>query len=158
MEEIKEEKINIENIIRAGKSLKKASSLLITMIIVTIGGFFSSYGDINTLQDTYIFVGLLNIVLTFIMISSFYEAGDYLENISNKGASLGKNQLIENQEELAPINYVQYSTDKGIVEIPPCLNLIGQKAYQNGQPAPDGKYKYSLFRNFTVENGIIIEG
>lgn len=55
---------------------------------------------------------------------------------------------------------VKYHTDKGIVEIPPCMNLKGQKAFMNGMPALDGKYKYGFLFNswFIVQNGIIISG
>lgn len=54
--------------------------------------------------------------------------------------------------------FVQYITDKGIIEIEPCIHLKGQSAFMHGQPAPDGKYKYGFLLYFTVENGIVIKG
>ncbi len=53
---------------------------------------------------------------------------------------------------------VKHQTDKGTVEIPPCISFKGQPAYMNGRPAPDGKYSMGLFSSFTVKNGIIIKG
>lgn len=52
---------------------------------------------------------------------------------------------------------VKHQTNKGIVEIPPCINFKGQLAFMNGQQAPDGKYKYGFMSNFVVENGIIVK-
>jgi hypothetical protein len=54
--------------------------------------------------------------------------------------------------------FVKYYTHIGVIEIEPCLHLKGQKAFFNGNPAPDGKYKYGFLQSFTVENGIIIKG
>jgi hypothetical protein len=53
---------------------------------------------------------------------------------------------------------VQHKTDKGVIEIPPCISFKGQPAYMNGRPAPDGKYSIGLFSSFTVKDGIIIKG
>lgn len=52
---------------------------------------------------------------------------------------------------------VKHQTDMGIVEVPPCVNFKGQKAFMNGQYAPDGKYKYGFMSYFIVENGIIVK-
>lgn len=55
------------------------------------------------------------------------------------------------------INYVKHETDKGIVEIAPCINLYRQKAYMDGKPAPNGRYKrkgWLLF--FQIKDGIIV--
>jgi hypothetical protein len=54
--------------------------------------------------------------------------------------------------------YVQYHTDRGIVEISPCTNLRGQNAYLNGQPAPDGKYKFGFLWTVEIKNGKVIKG
>lgn len=72
---------------------------------------------------------------------------------------------IENStgEKINPINnkdkisLVKHQTDKGIVEVPPCINFKGQKAFINGQSAPDGKYKLGFMSYFIVENGIIVK-
>jgi hypothetical protein len=72
---------------------------------------------------------------------------------------------IENRtgQTINPINnnnnvLVKHETDKGIVEIAPCINFKGQIAFMNGQPAPDGIYKYGFMSHFIVENGIIVKG
>lgn len=51
--------------------------------------------------------------------------------------------------------FVQYHTDKGTVEIEPCIHLKGQKAFMNGQPAPDGEYKFGFLRYVHIKNGIV---
>jgi hypothetical protein len=65
-----------------------------------------------------------------------------------------------NYEENTPatLNLVKYSTDKGILEIPPCISFKGQKAFLNREPAPDGKYKYGFMSYFHIKDGIIIKG
>lgn len=55
------------------------------------------------------------------------------------------------------ITYVKYETDKGIVELEPFINMTGTKAFMNGKPAPDGKYKLGWWDYFIVKNGIIIK-
>lgn len=66
-----------------------------------------------------------------------------------------KNSLNKtNQNE--KIKYVQHQTDRGVVEIEPCISFKGKNVFLNGQPAPNGKYKYGLSSYFIVENGIII--
>ena len=56
------------------------------------------------------------------------------------------------------IKLVQHQTDKGILEIPPCLSFKGQKAFMNNRPAPDGKYRFGMFSSIIVQDGIIIKG
>ena len=53
--------------------------------------------------------------------------------------------------------YIQYKTDKGIIEIEPCTNLKGKNAYLNGETAPDGKYNLGFLMNVEVKNGIVIK-
>lgn len=43
------------------------------------------------------------------------------------------------------------------MELEPFLNMTGTKAYMNGKPAPDGKYKMGFWDYFIVKNGIIIK-
>jgi hypothetical protein len=52
--------------------------------------------------------------------------------------------------------FVQHHTDKGIVEIVPCIRLKGQNAYMNGQPAPDGRYKFGFLWYVEIKNGIVV--
>jgi hypothetical protein len=161
MEEIKEEKFNIDNIIEAGNSLKRAVSFMFILILISIIGikFISDFDEIDKIKSSAYLLGIICLVFNFIILFCFYEAGDYLKNVkSSNRTAQGKNSLTENQEQLEPIQYVHYHTDKGVVEIPPCINLIGQPALQNGQPAPDGKYKYGFMKNFHIENGIIVKG
>ena len=66
-------------------------------------------------------------------------------------------QLINPTKTTNNIVLVKHETDKGVIEIAPCMNFKGQVAYMNGQPAPDGKYKYGFMLSFIVENGIIVK-
>jgi len=52
--------------------------------------------------------------------------------------------------------FVQHQTDKGIVEIVPCIHMKGQNAYMNGQPAPDGRYKFGFLWYVEIKNGIVV--
>ncbi len=54
------------------------------------------------------------------------------------------------------IKLVQHKTDKGILEIPPCISFKGQTAFMNNRPAPDGKYRFGMFSSIIVQDGIII--
>ena len=56
------------------------------------------------------------------------------------------------------ITLVKHETDKGVIEVPPCINFKGQRAYMNGRPAPDGTYRMGLFSSITIMNGLIIKG
>jgi hypothetical protein len=53
--------------------------------------------------------------------------------------------------------FVQHHTDKGIVEIEPCIHLKGQNAFMNGQPAPDGLYKFGFLWHVEIRNGIVVK-
>lgn len=56
------------------------------------------------------------------------------------------------------IVYIQYKTDKGIVDLEPFINMTGTKAFMNGKPAPDGRYELGFWDGyFIVKNGIIIK-
>jgi hypothetical protein len=59
-----------------------------------------------------------------------------------------------NQENLKNI---QIETDKGIIELEPYLNLNGTKAFFNGQPASDGKYKIGFMQYIEIKNGIVVK-
>ena len=78
----------------------------------------------------------------------------YLKNKPDDG-SIGsqRNENINSKPTL-----VKHQTDKGIVEIPPCISFKGQPASVNGRPAPDGIYTMGLFSSFIVKNGMIIKG
>lgn len=56
------------------------------------------------------------------------------------------------------VKYVQHHTDKGVVEIEPCIHLKGQKAFMNGKPAPDGRFKFGFLWYVEIKNGIVIKG
>ncbi len=51
---------------------------------------------------------------------------------------------------------IQHHTDKGILETTECDNLLGQDVYLNGQPAPDGLYKFPFFGIRVIRNGKIL--
>jgi hypothetical protein len=67
-------------------------------------------------------------------------------------------QVINPTEKKPQKKYVQYNTDKGIVEIEPCIHLKGQRAFINGLTAPDGKYKFGFLWYVEIKNGIVIKG
>ncbi len=73
-----------------------------------------------------------------------------IENVTGQTINPKRNELAT--------KFVQHKTDKGIVEIPPCISFKGQKAFMDGQPAPDGEYKYGFLLYFTVKNGQIVNG
>lgn len=54
-------------------------------------------------------------------------------------------------------SFIRYDTDKGVVELEPFVNMTGTKAYMNGKPAPDGKYKMGFWDYFIIKNGVIIK-
>lgn len=64
------------------------------------------------------------------------------------------NQPVKNHKN----EYVQYETEKGIIEILPCMHLKGQKAYMNGLAAPDGRYRFGIFWHVEIKDGIVIKG
>ncbi len=45
---------------------------------------------------------------------------------------------------------IQIETDKGTIELEPYLNLDGTKAFSNGQPASDGKYKIGFMQYIEI--------
>lgn len=67
-------------------------------------------------------------------------------------------QVINPTDNRPQKKYVQYQTDRGIVEIEPCIHLKGQNAFMNGQPAPDGKYRFGFLWTVEIKNGIVIKG
>lgn len=54
---------------------------------------------------------------------------------------------------------ITYQTDKGPVQVLPNHNYVhptyGEKAYLNGQPAPDGKYKFGFLWYVHISQGVI---
>lgn len=52
---------------------------------------------------------------------------------------------------------IQIETDKGIIELEPYLNLNGTKAFANGQPAFDGKYKIGFMQYIEIRGGIVVK-
>jgi hypothetical protein len=65
---------------------------------------------------------------------------------------------IINTDDIEPQKkYIQIETDKGIIELEPYNNLNGTKAYLEGKPAPDGKYKLNWWEYFLIKDGLIIK-
>jgi hypothetical protein len=52
---------------------------------------------------------------------------------------------------------VKYYTDKGVIEIAPCISYVGENVFMNGEAAPDGKYKLGFMNYINVKNGIVIK-
>ncbi len=156
-----EENINIDKIVQAGRALKIVVFLVLIIILLALIGLFfvSASNDIQTIKNTYLVLGFISLFCSFIILINFYEAGDCLENVVLvKRATINGNPGPENEPSFKTIKFVKYVTDNGIVEIAPCISLKGQKAFINGQAAPDGKYKYGFMKYFHVENGIVIKG
>ena len=53
------------------------------------------------------------------------------------------------------VSFVEYETDKGIVLLERFISMTGTKAFQDGKPAPDGRYKFGFWDYFEVTDGII---
>jgi hypothetical protein len=160
MEAKREDNINIDNIVQAGKALKTVVFLVLIIVLLALIGvlFVSTSNDIETIKNTYLILGFISLGCNVLILLKFYEAGDNLENAKSiKQVTESENPYSENETSLKTIKFVQYSTDKGIVEIAPCISLKGQKAFVNGQAAPDGKYKYGFMKYFHIENGIVIK-
>jgi len=155
-----DKKINPDNIVRAGKNLKGIvyAILSTTIILISASLIMLNSGDIETIEKGYYFLAVIILISNLVILSKLYSAGDSLEKLYIKEVMI---DVTDNSEKLynpTLINYVKYKTDKGIVEIAPCHNLIGEKAYvNNGQSAPDGKYKYGFLLYFHVKDGIIIK-
>lgn len=80
----------------------------------------------------------------------------YLEPVvkADFEATMGHKTSHVHQENL---KNVQIETDKGIIELEPYLNLDGTKAFVNGQPAFDGKYKIGFMQYIEIRNGIVVK-
>lgn len=95
-------------------------------------------GEINSLEK----------VIDFL--TKTYIEPNIRDNIQETvGISVFPKKSIENKK------FVKYETDKGTLEIEPCISFINQKVFKNGSLAPDGKYNISFFSNIYVKNGII---
>lgn len=92
---------------------------------------------------------------------TFQELYAYFRNLIEAEKS-SKQQENNNSSEYTnkktSVKYVQYHTDKGVIEIEPCIHLKGQKAFMNGRPAPDGRYKFGFLWHVEIKNGIVIKG
>jgi len=92
---------------------------------------------------------------------TFQELYSYFKNLIEAEKS-SKQQESDSSSEYknkkAAVKYIQHQTDKGVVEIEPCIHLKGQKAFMNGSPAPDGRYKFGFLWYVEIKNGIVIKG
>ena len=89
---------------------------------------------------------LLEKILTQLKISGSDETIVSVDKIESSNEQKGKSK------------FVQHQTDKGIVEIEPCIHIKGQKAFMNGQPAPDGTYRFGFLWNVHIKDGIVTKG
>lgn len=66
----------------AGKSLKNIIYVAIILILSTTIGIFVdvSSKDLDTIQNIYIFIGIISLFCNFLILNTLYTAGDYLEN------------------------------------------------------------------------------
>ncbi len=92
---------------------------------------------------------------------TFQESYDYFRKLIEAEKSSKQqenNSSSEYTNKKTSVKYVQHHTDKGVVEIEPCIHLKGQKAFMNGRPAPDGRYKFGFLWHVEIKNGIVIKG
>jgi hypothetical protein len=152
----KEGGVKIENIIQSGTAIKSAvSTVLLMILLVFIGALVVCTSmELKTIKATYIIMGVILLFCNIRVLMKFYEAGEKLEQVKLEE----QDENIIERENPATLSFVKYKTDKGVLEIPPCLNFKGQKAFLNGEPAPDGKYKYSFMSYFHIKGGVIIKG
>lgn len=73
---------------------------------------------------------------------------------TNKTQTESRTYQSVNQESLKKISI---ETDKGVIELEPYLNLNGTKAFANGQPAFDGKYKIGFMQYIEIRDGIVVK-
>ncbi|MBI1343872.1 MAG: hypothetical protein GC171_13145 [Terrimonas sp.] len=97
-------------------------------------------GDLNSIQKVFDFL-----------------KEKYLEPSLKSHVETATGQRFENTYSPKKSKFVQHQTDKGIVEIEPCINMKGQKAFMNGQPAPDGRYKFGFLWYVEIRNGVVIK-
>ena len=66
----------------AGKSLKNiVYTVIILILCATVGIFISvNSSDLETIKNTYIFLGIVSLICNLLILSSLYSAGDHLEN------------------------------------------------------------------------------
>ncbi|MBP6038727.1 MAG: hypothetical protein KA523_00855 [Flavobacterium sp.] len=71
-----------EKIQEAGKSLKAIVTTTLFLIVCLVIGFFIIYNakSIDTLKNTYIFIGIATLILNIIILINLFYAGDSLEN------------------------------------------------------------------------------
>jgi hypothetical protein len=84
METKKENKINIGKIIQAGKAIKAIFTAVLSLIICFIIGVLvvTNSTDLDTIKNTYIFIGILGLILNIFVLYNLYEAGDNLVNVN----------------------------------------------------------------------------
>jgi hypothetical protein len=85
METKKENKINIEKIIQAGKAIKAIFTAVLSLIICFIIGFLvaTNSTDLDTIKSTYTLIGIVSLLLNFVILYNLYEAGNNLENVTS---------------------------------------------------------------------------
>lgn len=83
---IKNSVIEPSNIISAGKAIKNVVYTTLIMITIAVIAILivSSSKDMNTIKNTYIFIGLLSLVCNIIILVQLYSAGDSLEKAVTK--------------------------------------------------------------------------
>ena len=72
--------INPSNIVFAGKAIKSVVSVTLLMIVVAVIGILiaSSSKDLQTIKNTYAFVGVSSLICNIIILFKLYSAGDNL--------------------------------------------------------------------------------
>ncbi len=83
---IKNAVINPSNIISAGKAIKNVVYTTLLMITFAVIAFLivRSSRDLETIKNTYIFIGLLSLICNIIILFQLYSAGNSLEKSVTK--------------------------------------------------------------------------
>jgi hypothetical protein len=148
------EKINTINIVNAGKSIKNVVLLILSIwVLITVCSILIiSSHHVESIKTIYILGGFVSLFLNILVLVQLYSTGNYLENsIIIESSNL---DFIKHKSE--EIKYVKHKTNKGIIEIAPCINFKNQNVFKDNLPAPDGEYKLDFFNTIQVKNGIII--
>jgi DnaJ-class molecular chaperone len=91
---------------------------------------------------------------TFHELYSYFKKIIEFENFSKQEKNEDDNKDYRKNTQ---IKYVKHNTDKGIIEIEPCRFLKGKRAFLDGSPAPDGKYKFGFLWYVQIKNGVVVK-
>jgi hypothetical protein len=80
-----DKKINVNKIIQAGKSIKAIFTAVLSLIVCFIIGVLvaTNSTDLDTIKNTYTFIGIVSLILNLVVLYNLYEAGNNLANVTS---------------------------------------------------------------------------